>query len=142
MNNIVTIEDRLGAEMAMMYCLADMLEAQQVIVDDLAKRCGFKIRQELRSAMNKMIKGGKDFRSWSRREQRVTQLMIGTCSDVFLQFLRLMVDRTEKDMDMYNIYCLVKNTVKSKRNWPLSDTEADAFYDIMNDTINKEPITN
>ena len=84
MNKIVTIEDRLSAEMAMMYCLADMLEAQQVIVDDLAKRCGFKIRQELRSAMNKMIKGGKDVRSWSRREQRVTQLMIGTCSDVFL----------------------------------------------------------
>lgn len=140
MKKIVTIEDRLSAEMAMMYCLADMLETQQVVVDELAKRCGFKIRQELKAAMGKMIKGGKDFRFWSRREQRVTQLMIGTCSDTFLQFLRLMIDRTEKDMDMYRIYCLVKNTVKSKRDWPLSETEADAFYDIMNDTINKEQI--
>ena len=33
MKKIVTIEDHLSAEMAMMYCLADMLETQQVIVD-------------------------------------------------------------------------------------------------------------
>lgn len=131
MNKIGTPKQRLGAEMALLYILSDMLETQKVIVSELAPRCGFELRHELKRAVATMTKGAKDFRQWTRRESNEQQLMIGACSDAFLQFLRLVVDRTEEDADMYKIYNMVKNGIPSKRCWPLADTERRAFEDIL-----------
>lgn len=132
MNRIETKEQQLGAEMALMYVLADMLESQMMVVDQLAPKCGFVIKNDLKHGLNKMAKGAKDFHRYMRSESRMSQLMIGTCSDAFLQFIRLMVDRCENDIDMFKIYNLVKNSVRSKRGWPLAETEADAFEGLIN----------
>lgn len=132
MNEIKTKQDRLSAEMAMMYVLADMMETQMMTVEGLAMECGFSIKHELKAALSRMKKGAREFHMMMRKESGTSQLMIGACSDTFLQFLKLMVDRTQEDVDMFKIYNLVKNSIPSRRGWDLAESERDAFSDILN----------
>lgn len=132
MNEIKTKQDRLSAEMAIMYVLADMMETQMMTVEGLAMECGFSIKHELKAALGRMKKGAREFHMMMRKESGTSQLMIGACSDTFLQFLKLMVDRTQEDVDMFKIYNLVKNSIPSRRGWDLAESERDAFSDILN----------
>lgn len=132
-----TKEDDMSAELALVYVIADMLETQVTITEEAAKRCGWEIRQELKRALNKMMKGAKDFREMQRREPRSTQLMIGVCADALLQFDKMVLDRSDKDEDIYRYYNLVKNSRKSVRNWDIAKGERDAFEMLIENEIDK-----
>ena len=118
------------SDMAVLYCCCDIVDTLTKELLERGPHVGVKLTSELKFAVSKLTYGGKLFRNQISKEPVFQCNAVRICADIYLLFIRTIIDRSTEDVDMKIMYDALVNTFPSKRGFYNLDT-AKAFVELV-----------